>query len=428
LVLSDWYKSEFPFDVMSNYSVETYHSSRFSLAELVSSFIYLFQFQFLLGYGLFGSTVTAVLFALVMLNGFVLAGFRLRRSVIPPELWWPLDVALLLYVAAAISFVIIAQNAHVQLVGNSIRGRYFTIPHYAWVLAFAISVSVGAVILMQRLGRWSNAPWLGSGLIAGYAAAIAVVDWDYARQYGPASLDLYGRWVSTSGLESLADRLRADRVVAVVGDYWLIWDLQYALNADATSTPAVTPVTIRTEAFRLAVFQPIVSSLLESGQFRFACIVRKVPLAGFPQTCPQYIADYSGAGAFPYGQRQKIDQYSFGEYDVSVFEETTALPVASSCAVGDILFRASKSGPPSGYSLRDDSFVYLSRPADALRSTLSLQIDSDKKSVQLAPDSHVEVDIHGRAVSIVTKGCGVFISVVPQPRWRRPKSALISGL
>jgi len=428
LVLSDWYKSEFPFHVTSNYSVETYHSSTLSLSELVTSFVYLCQFQFLVGDGLLGNTVTAVLFALVMLNGFVLVGLRWRRSSIPAELQWTMDVALLLCVAAAISFVIIAQNAHVQLVTNGIRGRYFTIPYYAWVLAFAISVSVGGTRLMPWLVGWSNASWLGSGLIAGYVAAVAVVDLNYARQYGPPSLDLYGRWVSTSGLESLANRLRADRVVAVVGDYWLIWDLQYALNIDAKGTPAVTPVSIRTEAFRLPVFQPIVASLLESGQFRFACIVRKVPLAGFSQTCAEHIANYSAAGAFPHGQRQLIDQYSVGEYNVSIFEETAALPAAASCAVGDIVFRASKSETAANYTLRDDSFVYLSRPAEGLRSTLSLQIDSDQKSVRLAPDSQIEVDLHGRAVSIVTKGCGIFISVAPQPRWRRPESTLVSGL
>jgi len=68
---------------------------------------------------------------------------------------------------------------------------------------------------------------------------------------------------------------------------------------------------------------------------------------------------------------------------------------------------------PTNYTLRDDSFIYLSRPAAALRSTLSLQIDSEQKAVSLAPDSRIEVDLHGRVVSIVTKGCGVFISVVP---------------
>jgi hypothetical protein len=361
---------------------------------------------------------------LFMLNGFVLAGLRWRRSSIPAELQWPLDVALLLCLAAALSFVIISQNAHVQLVANGIRGRYFTIPYYAWTLAFAISVSVGTISLIRRLGRWPA--WLGSGLIAGYLTAVAAVDLNYARRYGPPSLDLYGRWVATSGLESLANRLHADGVVAVTGDYWLIWDLQYILNINAEGTPAVTPVSIRTEAFRLPVFQPIVSSLLESGKFRFACVERKVPLAGFSQTCAENIANYSAAGAFPHGQSQMIDQYSVDEYNVSIFEETAVLPAASSCGVGDISFRSSKSA--ANYTLRDDSFIYLSRPAAALHSTLSLQIDSEQKSVRLDPDSRIEVDLRGRVVSIVTKGCGVFISVVPKPRWRLPESTLVSGL
>lgn len=409
--LYGWYKRHFPQYVKSNYSIESYVNSGLSIRQAIDAFVYTVEFH--ANGGAIGLSAPSIVIVIVLLSGFIsLALWIARRRINPIYARYYLG-AFLLWASAIIVIIVVSQNAHVQLVGNFIRGRYFTAQYYALVLATCLTIAAAAADFFPRArpGSWVHAGkvWLAAGvcLVIGYASYQAAA----GRKF---TTEIVFRTPSTV---KLAEAIREANVSAVLGNYWWIWDLQHELNRATHGTPIVTPVSIRSESLGLNTFAPIVKALARSKSFRFACVEQHNPQPGFDESCASQISFYQAQGGFPLGEINEVSRSDVNEFKITVYElGLAAREDPSQCTPSQVTLRA-KGGPPDAdggtpYDIDDDGFVYLQQPmaSDRWLLTFSNSKGAEKK-IAVAGGAQLDERVLGRQAKIVSDGCRLLVAL-----------------
>jgi hypothetical protein len=409
--LHDWYRVHFPQYMKSNYSVGSYLDSGLSFRAVAEAFRYLVQFH---SQGsIFGRTISQTLTLLLLLSGiaFFILFLRRRRESAFARYYL---MAAVMWSSALLTIVATSQSAHFQLVPSVVRGRYFTAPFYLLILAAALGVAVALVEFGPRVlssqSRTAGARWLLAGVllvtccVAGlYATRTAVraqVSASPAAHHVPS--------------DAFAAALRNDDVRALLGTYWLVWTAQHAANRQATGAPLVTPVTFRTESFRLSVFKPIIDALASSKGYRFACIEFSPPRPGYDEKCQPQIEAYQQKGGFPIGSIEQLGQREIGGYRITLFRQGLANPDdADDCTSSEVLFRSKPAAPVDGqeaFDLDDDSFIYIQRPRTMAEWSVTVSSDRGRETVRLAGQADKQLRLLNRSFRMVASKCRLLIT------------------
>jgi hypothetical protein len=417
LWLSGWYKTHFPQEVRSNYSVDNYILPTVSVQALRQGIIYLVEFHERAG--IFGPSISRWFVAIVLLSGPVASGLWWLRRTASPDLAVSYRTAFLLWASAVFVFMAVSQNAHVQLTSNLIRGRYFSLPYYTAVLSLCLLAATAWADISSRWPQWSDAGkfWLlGVASLSCGSWLVQVVEW------GSPRLEILmnnNTIVDNSATSRLAKELREAKVPAILGNYWWIWELQYELNKNAASKPVVTPVAIRTESFGLNAFGPILSSLRDGKSFRFACIELRNPPPGMDEGCATQIDFFRVQGGFPLGQTRELSHADVDRYKLTFFD----LGLANSndiddCTASQMLFRAEPvSGlgrEVSAFFLDEDSFVYFQSPRTESLWVLKFKNKSAQQIVKVPRGAREQLHILSHQFDITSTGCRVLITMSHQ--------------
>jgi hypothetical protein len=404
-----WYKESFPQYVKSNYSIDSYATSGLSVDEFFKFVSFAADFQ--ARACLFGIETGTIIFFILVVGGWIWLPLWLNRRRPVGIFSGCYGLAFLLWASAIITSVVISQNAHIQLVPNLIRGRYFSFCYYAMVLSFTVALSAASLELSQkwlaRSPEWIKACpwWFGIGVIL----VSASIDVQY-RKVGPPRFELHHNWH-----RELVDYLKGEDISAIVGDYWWIWDIQYELNKEFSGVPAVTPVAIRTESFGLNVFKPILDQLAHRQKFRFACIEQKDPPAAPVPTCQEQIQGFEIQGSFPKGHIRKLKDNILNTFKITIYEQSLTPVDAPECAAAGILFRADPSPSASpevvAFVLQDDSFIYLQNPVSRVRWSVTVNNRYGEQVVDVPLNSRVELSALRRHMSFTSSGCRLLIAI-----------------
>jgi hypothetical protein len=408
-----WYKNHFPQYVKSNYSVESYMGSGLSSRELVNSFGYMVTFHD--GAGLFGPTVTRWIVEAILVSGVLSFGLWRYRRVVNPRLAKFYLVAFLLWLSAMMVVVVLSQNAHIQLVPNLIRGRYFTSAYYVMILALCLTVAVAAAEMMGERPRWRYAkPTMLAVAIVAVAGSFVthIVSW------GAPSLGIIKH---NGAIEAVAAQIKAAKVPVLLGNYWWIWDIQYVLNEDAAAVPNVTPVAIRTESFGLNVFKPMLDILARTKSFRFMCAELKNPSPGLEEGCEPQIASFRFQGGFPTGAITELSRSEIGDFKLTLYELGLANPAdPADCTASQILLRAKPvaSAVPGqdSYTLDEDSFVYLQRPEARADWVLRFTQDAHEEVMIVPGVGQSYYHLFNHRISVTGAGCRLLVTVSRRDR------------
>jgi hypothetical protein len=333
--VSQQYKLSFPQYVRSNYSVESYTNSGLSFKSMGDAFRYLNEMH--APGSLFGVTDFPYLMTVLCLSG-IPSGWLwvVRKRAGSPVARYYLGASLL-WASAIVVILVLSQNSHVQLVQNLIQGRYYSIPLYGLVLSLCITCAAVAVDFAPRMclepWRYAGAGWLAACLLMTIASVLVPMR---ERSF---SADILRRNPTN---EALAEKIRSLDIQAILGNYFLIWDIQYELNRYSSGAPQVTPVSIRSEAFGLNVFKPLLMSLGSAKSFRFACVELLDPPPGLDEPCAPQIVTYRTQGGFPLGDIYEIEKINVSRYRLTVAEVGLAKPFdPANCERSQITLRAS---------------------------------------------------------------------------------------
>ncbi len=406
---SGWYKDHFPQYVRSNYSVSSYINSHFSMDAIWQGFVYLVDFHARGGW--LGPYVNGWLIGAALFSGFGSLGLLLARSKADPVLLVYYKRAFLLWVSAIISIIVISQNAHVQLVPNWIRGRYFTLPYYAVLLALCLTAATAWVDFGSSAAwRHRENGWLTAMMLMAFGSWVMHVI-DLGRP--SAAILAYNSY------PPLAQQIRAAKIPAILGNYWWIWQLQYELNRNAAGKPLVTPVTIRTESFGLNSYSPVLDALRRGKSFRFTCIEEIHPPPGMAQSCRDQIAFYQSQGGFPLGAIRELGHSEMGIYKLTTYELGLAHPDdPADCTASDVLLRAKPLGTsaasPASFALAENSFVYLQQPTDRDDWTLEFAEGTKEKIVTVRRGTTLRLNLLDHHVGVVAGACRVLVTLSHQ--------------
>ena len=410
---SGWYKRNFPQYVKSNYSVESYLGSRLSFTELANSFGYMVNFHD--NAGLLGASVARWIIGAVIVSGigsFALWRYRRIRS---PQLAKFYLLAFLFWLSAMMVIVVLSQNAHIQLVPNVIRGRYFTSAYYVMVVALCLTTGTAAA---EALGKRPSWRYVKTSLLA---VAIVAVGGSYlvhfARWGSPAFEILH----QNSAIEAVAARVREAEVPVLLGNYWWIWEIQYVLNRDAASSPNVTPIAIRTESFGLNVFRPMLDALIGAKSFRFMCVEPKNPTPGFEDGCESQIANVRFQNGFPLGNVVELSRSEADDFKLTLYELSLANPAdPADCTASQILLRAKPvvSNVPGqdSYIVDEDSFVYLQRPEARADWVLRFTQDAREDVVIVPRVGQSYFHLLNHRIAVTGTGCRLLVTVSRRDR------------
>lgn len=413
LLLSAWYKNNFPQYVKSNYSVESYINSGLSFRAVWRAFVFLTDFHD--RSGIFGIAVSNSLIAAALLSGFLGLGLWLARRHSNSLLSRYYLASFLIWISSIITIVVLAQSAHVQLVQNMIQGRYYTTPYYGILLSACLTCAAASVDFAPWAfsGSWRSGDkaWLAGGVILAIACVLA----DISR-WGTPQIDIALRHPS---YVALAETIQAARVPVVLGSYWWIWELQYEFNRDVTDTPRVTPVSIRAESFGLNAFMPLVHALAGSKSFRFACIELRNRSPG-DNGCGQQIEFYQILGGFPLGRIHKLSQHDFDGYKITIYEQRLKNSEDSAdCTESQVSLRAKQlpsSSEESSYDLDEESFVYLQKPADSAQWSLTFKNNSGEREITVPRGSQAELQLLQHTVGVMSSGCRLLVTLSRRER------------
>ena len=304
-----------------------------------------------------------------------------------------------------------------QLVQSSVQGRYYTISFDVILLSACLT---GALAIFdfapEACGGVGKRAWASACAIV----VIGTLCVHFARLGNPTT-DIVQRNAVTVALKADLEKYDAQ---AIMGSYWWIWDLQYEFNNNIIGTPAVTPVTIRTEAFGLNAFRPITEALLHSKSFRLLCVERP-DLPDLNMACGPSIEFFQSRGALPIGNitelsrrnviRELIPNY-IANYTLTLFELGLEHPNdLSECTSSEVTFRAKplrSSSPLDGaYRLDEDGFVYLQRQTTSAEWVLRFSSDSGEEEARISRGGHLHLDILRHNVELVSEGCRLLIAV-----------------
>ena len=413
--LSWRYQLDFPQYVMSNYSVASYTNSGLSWAGLADSFIYLIEFH--APGGLFGVRFTGFLIVLACVSGLASGGLYLRGRRKSPAISRYYLAAFLIWVSAILIVSILSQNSHVQLVQNLIQGRYYTIPLYVVLLSSCLTGAVALVAFAPGLSRvapkHADIAWLS----ACCALALAVFCAQSLRNEFPTP-----ELAASNPLNiGLPEKIKAMDAQAIVGNYWWIWEIQYELNRGVAGAPIATPVTIRTEAFGLRIFNPIVLALSRSKSFRFVCIELKDPSPGLDEACLPQLESYRAKGGFPLGNIRELSRSEVNRYKLTLYELGLAnASDRADCTASQILLRAKPvaSTVPSqdSYNLDEDSFVYLQRPEARADWVLRFTADGVEEVVIVPREGQSYFHLLKHRIAVTGGGCRLLVTVSRRDR------------
>lgn len=409
--LYGWYKNHFPQYVKSNYSIESYVNSGISVRQAIDAFVYTVEFH-AIG-GAIGLSASSIVIVIILLSGFIsLMLWIVRRRINPIYTRYYLG-AFLLWMSAIIVILVISQNAHVQLVANFIRGRYFTVSYYAVILATCLTIAAASADFVPR--AWARS-WAHAGMAWLAAGVCVVIGYSFYQVWS-------GREFTAEVLPrkppmiSLAEKIKEADVSAIVGNYWWTWDLQHELNRESVGAPVVTPVSIRTESFGLNAFAPIVNALSRSRSFRFACVEQQNPRPGFDESCASQISFYRAQGGFPLGEINEVSRSDVNEYRITVYEFGLVAPDdLGQCMPSQVTLRA-KGGPPGAdggtpYDIDDDGFVQLQQQMASDRWLLTFSNGKGaEKTIAVARGAQLDERVLGRQVKIVSDGCRLLVAL-----------------
>lgn len=408
-----WYKTNFPQYVKSNYSVESYLGSGLSFAELANAFGYMISFHD--GAGLLGPLVTRWIIGAVLVSGIVSFALWRHRRIASPQLAKFYLVACLFWLSAMMVVVVLSQNAHIQLVPNLIRGRYFTSAYYVMILALCLTVATAVAELIGERPSWR---YTKPAMLAVAIAAVAGGFLAHIANWGAPS---FGVIKHNSAIEVAAAQVKAAKVPVVLGNYWWIWDIQYLLNENAAAAPNVTPVAIRTESFGLNVFKPMLDTLAGAKAFRFMCVELKNPSPGLEEGCESQIASFRFQNGFPSGNISELSRSEAGDFKFTLYELGLANPAdAADCTASQILLRAKPvaSAVPgqNSYTLEEDSFAYLQRPETRADWVLRFTQDAREEVMIVPRAGQSYFHLFDHRVSVTGSGCRLLVTVSRRDR------------
>jgi hypothetical protein len=408
----EWYKNEFPQYVLSNYSVASYLNSGISFSEFRKTIGFILDYHG--AAGLFGASVSRILISAVMLSGLVsLVLWRWRRYS-APVLASLYANAFLVWLAAVVVIIVLSQNAHIQIVPNEVRGRYFSSTYYVMTIALCVTVATAASEVFGDRGKRYEALFLSAlAVLTGGGSFLA-----HLASSGAPSTSIFK---TRADIVAVANEVRAKNVSAILGNYWWIWDVQQELNANVARTPMIAPITIRTEAFGLNVFRPITDELSKSKAFRFVCIELKDPPPGLEEGCLPQIDSYRSKGAFPLGEfreieRSEADRFKFTLYEMSVANANDVLD----CTRSEITLRAKSAVSTipgqTSYNLDEDSFVYLQRPEPRADWILRFTREGHEEVVIVPRDGPTNLHIFQHRIGVIGEGCRVLVTLSRRDR------------
>src|SRR5699024_9909786 len=150
------------------------------------------------------------------------------------------------------------------------QGRYYTMIlglSYVALTCMILSLALQRVQRVdgqtKRVEYWSR--WGCVGLLALVAVGLTA-------QRGLPNFRL--PTADNSARQVLRD-VSSQNAAAIMGDYWVIWILQFFANQEASGgVPNITPIAIRSEAFSLKVFAPILRSIAANDSFGIACVTK----------------------------------------------------------------------------------------------------------------------------------------------------------
>lgn len=409
-----WYKTNFPQYVRSNYSVDSYLASGLSFRELADSFEYMLSFHD--GPGLLGPSITRWIISAVLVSGVVSFGLWRYRKKNSQHLAKFYLVAFLLWLSSMLVFVVLSQNAHIQVVPNLIRGRYFTSAYYVMILALCLTAATFAAEIVgdRPACRYTKLSMLAVAIIAVVGSFLLhIVNW------GAPSFAIIRDQNATVAVA--AAHVKAANVPVVLGNYWWIWNIQYLLNNDAASSPHVTPIAFRTESFGLNVFKPMLDALARAKSFPFFCVELKEPSVGNDESCDSQISFFQVQNGFPTGDITELSRSEAGEYKFTLYELGLVNTADSAdCTASQILLRAKPvaSSVPGqdSYNLDEDSFVYLQRP-DARADWVLRFTQSSREEVVIVPRvGQSYFHLLGHRISVLGSGCRLLLTVSRRDR------------
>ncbi len=409
LKFQEYFASTYPGSVVSNYSTGSYSEYSISLKRTLQSLKYALEFHErgnllsplpLLSIAFF---VTLVLAILPISKRWRMADEMLRRAQV---------IGQTLFVSSIVTFLVLSTNSHIRLVDNMIQGRYYTM--LLGLLYLALTCLTLPIVLIRLKRTDGKAEFIEVGSRWACVLLLPVVLGSIIAQRGLPNFR--APTADSASMQVLKD-IESENAAAMMGDYWVIWILQlYAHQQASGGGPAITPIAIRSEAFSLRVYSPIVEAVIEDDRFGVAC-VHKAGSPGAPGgSCDEQFEFFMNYGALPRAKYLPVGRtVRYGDYEVAFYEGQRA--GADNRCVGDaMLFRADLVPTPDtsriSFALRPNGFVVA--PVKLGTKSLTVTIDGTL-SLKLAPGESALGDSGGRAYTARWTDCRIIVSQVSSP-------------
>jgi hypothetical protein len=418
------YEKLYPASVASNYSISGYATFHPSIGNITTSIKYMAVY-FSMGFH-WPLTARGFLVTLIILPILQIALlWKFRNQPHYDSLSNLVRLALIVYLASLCTICVVAQVSHVLLVDNFIRGRYFTIPYLSCAAALIVTLAAVLRYVADGTRRWwpqrhrllDHRSVTAAACVMALATTVTILS-HLAAGERPIFEPLHAPRGSAEAQAQagLAETIRSSGVKAIIGSYWVVWDLGFDLNRRQPSDrPVVTPVTIRTEAFSLAAFKPVIEQLNADGGIDFACIETPGPTDAADVPCAD-VKTYQQHGAFPVGNITQVRRERLGAYGISFYRLAAAPAHSGPCAPGDIVFRAEQNAQSddlhSHYAVRKNGFVYMTGETYRDRP-VNITVDTGRRhfSFDSSVGSQSDIMLDGQHLHVNrNRACTLFIA------------------